>query len=97
MSDLLKLANQFYKLAQPILQPDTSLIIQKALYSKFGNPPMTMINSVSDNAYQNGGSASLLVETISGNPVIKFESKNNPQLAKELNSLFINKNSKKKN
>ena len=74
----------------PQLQLDASLIIENALYDLFGNPPMVLVNAVSEAVYNKGGSCNLIVSNVSGSPIIKFESYNNPILANELNNKFGN-------
>ena len=88
-TSLIRMTDIFVKLAQdgkPQMQADSSTIIEKALYSRYGNPPMKLINSLSDNTYTAGGSASLKVETTTGVPIVEFTSDNNKLLASELNT-----------
>lgn len=96
INEILKLADLFYKMSQPALKEDSSLLIEKSLYRLFGKPPMVLINSLSDAAYNNGnGSCDLKVSTLSGSTVVEFTktqgSVNNQYMAMELNKNFSNK------
>jgi hypothetical protein len=79
-------ADRTYK---PGIQADSSEIIKTALYARYGNPPMKLINALSEAAYAAKGDVSLLVETTSGRTVVKFSSDSNPAAAKELNRKFV--------